>query len=474
MKSSTLRKPAAKQPRAKGKTGTSAEGSPVGVPAVEAAEVLAKSAAAAASKASAKRKERTHGKGKDTSAQEADSQPIRLRSRRRTEAAAGFAILPGGKEMTTLGGPKREASRGPLRIVAIGGGSGLSTLLKGLKYYAVPIGTDAMPIAKLTAVVTVTDDGGSSGRLRRDFDVLPPGDIRNCLVALSADETLLGKLFQYRFSRGRGLRGHSLGNLFLTALTHLTGDFATSVRFASEVLACRGEIFPSTAENVTLEARMANGKVIKGESKITATPEAIREIRVLPRRPKPFAETLQAIADADLITMGPGSLFTSLVPNLLVDGISRAILESRAVKLFIGNLMCQPGETEHFSASDHVRAVLRHTGLHGDDRQRFLDYILLNSQSISPRQLGQYAATDSLPVENDVLELRSLGLEIVKAPLLASHEKVRHDSRLTADLVIKLARLGRRRRTILTGKVGGKAPREKELALAAGSLLVRT
>jgi uncharacterized cofD-like protein len=244
----------------------------------------------------------------------------------------------------------------PLRIVSIGGGNGLSTLLRGLKRY-VKAGEGSIEV---TAVVTVTDDGGSSGRLRRDFDVLPPGDIRNCMVALSEDETLLSRLFQYRFSSGRGLKGHSFGNLFLTAMTHLTGDFGQAVKLSAEVLAVVGRIYPSTASNVVLEATLANGSKLAGETRISHSKSRIEKIELRPRKPKPLSETLDAIAQADLITLGPGSLFTSVIPNLLVDGIPRAIASSPAIKAYFVNLMSQPGETNNFRASDHVAAVLRH------------------------------------------------------------------------------------------------------------------
>src|SRR5271156_2002839 len=232
----------------------------------------------------------------------------------------------------------------PLRIVSIGGGNGLSTLLRGLKRYA-KAGENVLDI---TAIVTVTDDGGSSGRLRRDFDVLPPGDIRSCMAALSADESLLTRLFQYRFASGRGLKGHSFGNLFLTAMTHLTGDFSQAVKFSAEVLAVLGHIFPSTAANVVLEATLANGSKVQGETRISRSKFPIKRVELRPRRPKPLKETIEAIANADLITFGPGSLYTSVIPNLLVDGIPQAIASSPALKAYFVNLMSQPGETTHF------------------------------------------------------------------------------------------------------------------------------
>src|SRR5579864_3302177 len=208
----------------------------------------------------------------------------------------------------------------PLRIVAIGGGTGLSALLHGLKRYA-----QEPREADITAVVTVTDDGGSSGRLRREFDVLAPGDIRNCMVALSEDEALLSKLFQYRFAEGRGLKGHSFGNLFLTALTNLTGDFSKAVAMSSEILASRGRIFPSTAQNVVLEAEFEDGAIVSGETRISKSSRRILRLRLVPDACKPLPETLSAIEAADLITFGPGSLFTSVIPNVLVHGIPGAI-----------------------------------------------------------------------------------------------------------------------------------------------------
>jgi uncharacterized cofD-like protein len=320
----------------------------------------------------------------------------------------------------------------PLRIVAIGGGTGLSTLLHGLKRYA----AEPREI-EITAVVTVTDDGGSSGRLRREFDVLPPGDIRNCLVALSEDEATLSKLFQYRFSEGRGLKGHSFGNLFLTALTNQTGDFATAVKVSSEILASLGRIYPSTGANVVLEAELENGRIVTGETKISKSRSRIKRIGLRPRVCKPLPETLEAIERADLITFGPGSLFTSLIPNVLVQGIPQAIQRSRALRAYFVNLMWQPGETIGFRASDHVEAIHRHAGL------ELLNVVVVNTRSITAKQRRKYAAEEVQSVVNDVDRLAAMSLQVVAEDLLGDGDIVRHDPRATAGIALALARRGR-------------------------------
>ena len=322
---------------------------------------------------------------------------------------------------------KRKPSQrpDPLRIVAIGGGTGLSTLLSGLKAHG-----DAVDI---TAIVTVTDDGGSSGRLRREFDILPPGDIRNCMVALSEDEALLSKLFQHRFAAGRGLKGHSFGNLFLAALTHLTGDFAQAVKVSSEVLAIAGRIFPSTSSNVTIEADLADGTAVAGETKISRARTPIDRIRLNPAAAKPLPEALEAIAQADLITFGPGSLFTSVIPNLLVDGIPRAIRRSRARTAYFVNLMWQPWETMHFSAADHILALERHAG------PRLLDWVIVNTHPISGARRRRYAAEQVFPVDNDLLLLGRRSFRVLGRNLLAKSEKVRHDPTLIAAVAMELA-----------------------------------
>jgi len=329
-------------------------------------------------------------------------------------------------------------TRRPLKIVAIGGGTGLSTLLRGLRPYAAPPAISSRPAVDITAIVTVTDDGGSSGRLRREFDVLPPGDIRNCMVALSEDEALLSRLFQYRFPSGRGLKGHSFGNLFLAALSNVTGDFAQAVRVSSEVLAIGGRIYPSTATNVLLEAVLEDGSRVAGETEISKSRRRIERIVLRPRRCRPLPEALQAIAEADLITFGPGSLFTSVIPNLLVEGIPDAIRRSPAVKAYVVNLMWQPGETVNFSASDHVKAILKHScdGL--------LDCVVVNIRPISSPLKRKYARERAQPVENDLDRLQELGVTIVAADLLVQKETIRHDSDALARIVLELAAAGRR------------------------------
>jgi uncharacterized cofD-like protein len=327
----------------------------------------------------------------------------------------------------------------PLRVVVIGGGTGLSSLLQGLKQYARPADS-TVPKVDITAVVTVTDDGGSSGRLRREFDVLPPGDIRNCMVALSEDSTLLSRLFQYRFPAGRGLKGHSFGNLFLMALTQIMGDFPDAVKASAEVLKIAGRIYPSTAANVALEAILANGDRVIGETRISRSQQKIRRIHLIPRKVPPLPATLSAIAEADVITLGPGSLFTSVVPNLLVEGIPAAIARSNAVKAYFVNLMWQPGETTNFRASDHVRAIHTHA------RTKFLDYAVVNVRPITSVMKRRYARQEAHPVENDVEAIFKMGLRVVAGNLSQHKEKVRHDPSATAAVVVRLAEEGRRRR----------------------------
>jgi uncharacterized cofD-like protein len=336
----------------------------------------------------------------------------------------------------------------PLRIVSIGGGNGLSTLLRGLKRYV----RDSAGGLQLTAIVTVTDDGGSSGRLRREFDVLPPGDIRNCMVALAPDETLISRLFQYRFANGRGLKGHSFGNLFLTAMTDLTGDFSHAVKLSSDVLSVLGRIYPSTAANVSLEAALADGSRVRGETRISRSLQRIERIFLKPAGAKPLPEALRAIAEADLITLGPGSLFTSVIPNLLVDGIPEAIASSPALKVYFVNLMSQPGETTGFRASDHVEAILRHAARKARSKKTdsIIDIAVLNSGAIREGILRRYKAKAARPIENDAARVESLGVnvqwnDLIRMPVIPADGKIRHDPGALGAITVNLAVEGRKR-----------------------------
>jgi uncharacterized cofD-like protein len=326
-----------------------------------------------------------------------------------------------------------EHRASPYRVVALGGGTGLSALLRGLKKYIAERGKHqaSRPIGTLTAVVTVTDDGGSSGRLRREYQVLPPGDIRNCMVALSRDEALLGDLFQYRFPAGRGLAGHSFGNLFLTALTNVTGDFPRAVQVSAQVLAIRGRIFPSTAQNVTLEAELANGKIVKGETNISRSRQRIERVRLVPRRVRPLPEVLAALREADLILVGPGSLYTSILPNLLVEEVSEVIANSRATRVYISNVMTQPGETKGYSVADHVRAIYAHT------RHQLFDRVVINHTPIEARLLRRYAAGGAEPVNASWKELDQMGVKYVTGDLVQQDKVIRHDQQKLTELLLE-------------------------------------
>lgn len=327
-----------------------------------------------------------------------------------------------------------------LRVVAIGGGTGLSTLLKGLKRYTILPGEAPLHrsfISDLTAVVTVSDDGGSSGRLRRELNMLPPGDIRNCLVAVSEDENLIAKLFRHRFSSSGDLEGHSFGNLFLAALTAITGDFAEAVKRASEILATRGHILPATSSNIQLEAMMNDGSLVCGETNITASEKRIVEIRLVPANAEPLSQTLNAIAAADVITVGPGSLFTSLIPNVLVQGIPEAIAESRATKVFICNLMTEANESLNMTASQHIEAIFAHA------RHRIFDFALVNSAPVSPEMMAKYAEEQAGQVECDGAAIEALGVKCLTGDFVEEGHFARHATDRLAQELLRLARIAR-------------------------------
>src|SRR5580700_5314262 len=336
-------------------------------------------------------------------------------------------------DLLTLEKAARE--RG-LRVVAIGGGTGLSTLLKGLKQFAltpaeiVAAHSGSPVIRDLCAVVTVSDDGGSSGRLRKELNMLPPGDIRNCIVALSEDEALLSQLFRHRFEKGSGLEGHSFGNLFLAALTSLTSDFSEAVRLSSEILLTRGHIYPATTSNIELEALMEDGTRVRGETNITASKGRIRELFLVPPDVGPMSQTLEAIATADIISIGPGSLFTSLIPNLLVHGIADAIVNSPATKVYICNLMTQANESLGLSAADHIRALNRHA------RRQLFDYALINRTPVSDELKAKYALEGACQIVVDLEAIEALGVVPVLGDYLEEAGVARHNTaRVAGDLV---------------------------------------
>jgi uncharacterized cofD-like protein len=344
--------------------------------------------------------------------------------------------VPDSQRRSQRSSPGSASSTRGLRVVAIGGGTGLSTLLKGLKRYVNRTSTPGKPnqpeISELCAVVTVSDDGGSSGRLRKELNMLPPGDIRNCIVALSEDEALLSRLFQHRFVKGSGLEGHSFGNLFLAALTSVTKDFSEAVRLSSEILLTRGHIYPATTSHVELEAVMEDGRRVRGETKITASSGRIQQLFLDPPDVKPLPQTLEAMAGADLITLGPGSLFTSLIPNLLVPGIAQAMVNSAAVKIYVGNLMTQANESLGLTAADHIRALNRHAGV-----KRIFDFALINRAPAPPTLKAKYALEGANQIVADLDAVEELGVIPVLGDYLDEKDMVaRHlTDRIATDLM---------------------------------------
>jgi len=307
-------------------------------------------------------------------------------------------------------------------LVALGGGTGLSTLLKGLK---------ELPM-DLTAIVTVTDDGGSSGRLRKELQILPPGDIRNCLVALSPSESLLSRLFQFRFEEGSGFSGHSFGNLFIAAMTGVLGDFGTAVREASSILAIRGKVIPVTCDNVQLVASFEDGSIVTGETAISAAKKMIKSVEVQPSQPLPNPEALQAIDQARIIVLGPGSLFTSIIPNLLIPGIAERINRSQARVVYICNVMTQPGETDNFTAVDHVQGILQKTSL------RKIDVAIVNARRAAKQLMIKYESQGQFWVPPTVTKIEDLGVRVVAGDFLSETDLVRHNERTLSVAILNL------------------------------------
>ncbi len=318
-----------------------------------------------------------------------------------------------------------------MRVVAIGGGTGLSTLLRGLKNEV------GKSIKDLSAIVTVADSGGSTGRLREIYDIPAPGDIRNCIVALSDSEDIMRELFQYRF-RGDGLQGHAFGNLFLTALSEITGSFLHAVQFTSKILRTRGNIIPSSEESVHIVARFSDGEVIEGEENITKygcdSGSRVEDIWIEPADAKPPAEVLHVLREADMIIFGPGSLFTSIIPNLLIDEIRDAVNSSQALKLYVVNAMTQPGETDDFSALDHVRALMRFGGI------KNIDSVVVNTKTPPPELLERYISKGQKPVDPVLEELSETGIKVYHEDLIGDQDNyVRHNPDLLSELIVKIA-----------------------------------
>lgn len=340
-----------------------------------------------------------------------------------------FALVaPDEEEVSKQIASRIELSRG-VRIVAIGGGHGLSTLLKGLK----------QKTSNISAIVTVADDGGSSGRLREEMDIIAPGDLRNCLVALADKDTALEQLFQYRFGGEGELSGHSLGNLFLAALIKEFGNAQNALEAASTVLNIRGKVMPATAERIRLLAKMSDGKEIEGESEIAAYGESrkakILHMSMIPAAPIAVGDALEAIRHADLITLGPGSLYTSVLPDLLVPEILQAIKESNAPCLYICNIMTQPGETEGYTVSDHVKALIEHVG------KNVIDYVLVNNARPSREILKKYEEVGEFPVKIDAKQVEETGVIMIESDLLGEEKGAFHDNLILAENIIRISNL---------------------------------
>jgi len=314
-------------------------------------------------------------------------------------------------------------ARGP-RVVAVGGGNGLAALLRGMKAHT----------SNLTAVVTMADDGGSSGLLRRDMGMPPPGDLRNCLVALADDESMMSRLFQYRFPDGGGLQGHSFGNLFMAALAEVTGDFERAVQESTHILKVRGRVLPSTLDDVVLHAQLEGGGQVSGQSTITAAERLPRRVWLTPAAPRPLPQAITALRKADLVVLGPGSLYTSIIPNLLIPEVRAALKETRGWVVYVCNVMTQPGETDGYTAADHLDALHRH-GIAG-----LVDVVLVNDAAVSPDLVTSYQRSGARPVVVDEDRLRQAGVKVAHAQVAAESNVVRHDSERLAQALIRMVR----------------------------------
>jgi len=333
-------------------------------------------------------------------------------------------LPPSEKTLTDIMIKKRQLLRGP-RIVSIGGGTGLSVLLEGLKEYT----------SNITAIVTVADSGGSSGRLREQFDILPPGDIRNCLVALADAPTLMRRLFQFRFDKTSEFKGHNFGNLFITVMTQLTGDFEKAIKESSKVLAIRGEVIPSTLNKVTLVARYKDGSTVEGEDLIPKRHTPIEEVYLKSLDSEHVSateEAIRAIKEAEIIVLGPGSLYTSIIPNLLIKEITESIVSSSAVKVYVCNIMTQHGETDNYTASQHLKALIKHS------HPQVVDYCIVNKSDIPEEILRRYKEENAFPVLADVEKIMELGYQVLEEDLVKIGEFIRHDADKLAQIILGL------------------------------------
>ncbi|MDD4980760.1 MAG: YvcK family protein [Candidatus Omnitrophica bacterium] len=332
-----------------------------------------------------------------------------------------MAVIPSTKDtqLVDILYQRRHLGRGP-KVVTVGGGTGLSVLLSGLKEYT----------SNITAIVTVADSGGSSGRLREQFDILPPGDIRNCLVALADASTLMRDLFQFRFDKSSEFSGHNFGNLFITVMTRLTGDFEKAIKETSKVLALRGQVIPSTLENVTLVARHKDGSTTEGEDNIPKAHIPIERVYLRPASPSATPEAIKAIEEAQVIVLGPGSLYTSIIPNLLIKEIRDAIVASEAIKIYVCNVMTQPGETDSYNISEHIKTLIRHS------HPRIFDYCIVNTGEIPQDVRRRYENEGAYPVVNDIKTIEGMGYRVVENDIVVIKDVIRHDPLKLAKSVL--------------------------------------